>query len=90
MSDNKELVMDVHILLAIFKCFSEQLHSLNDKHNYSLKQKFERMKKVVRQYEKEIDKSMIEANDESIENIYDAFMDSILEAREVALKSINN
>ena len=43
--------------------------------------------KVARIYEREIDKSMEITNDESIENIYDAFMESIIESKELAIEN---
>ena len=46
--------------------------------------------KVAKQYEKEIDKSMHSTQDETIENIYDALMDSILEAKQIAIENYDN
>lgn len=37
-------------------------------------------------YEKEIDKSMHETNDKTIENIYDALMDLICDSKQIAIE----
>tara|TARA_R110001592_G_scaffold44946_1_gene143997 strand:- start:527 stop:805 length:279 start_codon:yes stop_codon:yes gene_type:complete len=78
-------IMDVNVALALVKCLTEQLAGMQWQHSHQIKQKFNKLLKVARQYEKEIDKSMEETNDESIENIYDAFMESIVEGKEIAL-----
>lgn len=85
---NKKEIMDINILLAIFKCFSEQLHSNQGRHTGILKMKYNRVLKVVRQYEKEIDKSMLLTGDNSIEEIYDTLMDTIMESRDIVMDNI--
>jgi hypothetical protein len=86
----KELtqILDINLLLAIFKCFTEQLTAIQGRDKHLVKQKFNKLLKVAQSYEKEVDKSMEESQDESIEQIYDALMENILEGRDVALKSL--
>lgn len=80
-------IMDVNVALALVKCLTEQLAGMQWQHSHQVKQKFNKLLKVARQYEAEIDKSMEASGDESIETIYDAFMDNILEGKEIALKN---
>lgn len=80
--------MDINVALALVKCLTEQLAGMQWQHSYQVKQKFNKLLKVARQYEKEIDKSMELSNDDNIENIYDAFMESIVEAKEIAINNI--
>ena len=81
----QRIMMDVNVTLALVKCLSEQIHGMRWDYKQNLKNKFNKLFKVVKQYENEINKSMDETNDESIELIYDAFMDSICESKEIAL-----
>ena len=78
--------LDVNVTLALVKCLSEQVHGMQWDYSGRLKQKFNRLLNVVRQYEKEIDVSVMEVGDESIEAIYDTFMESIIESKEIALQ----
>tara|TARA_R110000824_G_scaffold81379_2_gene204596 strand:+ start:389 stop:664 length:276 start_codon:yes stop_codon:yes gene_type:complete len=79
-------IMDVNVALALVKCLTEQLAGMQWQHSNQVKQKFNRLLKVARQYEAEIDKSMEASSDQSIETIYDAFMENIIEGKEIALK----
>lgn len=79
-------ILDINMSLAIVKCLSEQLHGMQWEYSHQLKQKFNRLLKVARIYEKEIDKSMKLANDSSIEDIYDTLMDIICDAKELAIE----
>lgn len=78
--------MDVNMTLALVKCLSEQIHGMQWDYKQNLKNKFNKLFRVVKQYENEINKSMDETHDHSIEMIYDALMDSICESKEIALK----
>ena len=82
--------LDINLTLALFKCFTEQLHTLKGKNSYSVKQKFGRLIKAARQYEKEIDDSIKNTEGSSVEDIYDALMDMILEGREAAIKKFKS
>lgn len=79
-------ILDINMTLAIVKCLSEQLHGMQWEYSHQLKQKFNKLLKVARIYEKEIDKSMKLANDSSIEDIYDTLMDIICDAKELAIE----
>ena len=82
----KRIIMDVNMTLALVKCLSEQIHGMQWDYKQNLKNKFNKLFRVVKQYENEINKSMDETHDHSIEMIYDALMDSICESKEIALK----
>ena len=81
MKTNKEIRdlvianLDINLALALVKCISEHL------------QKFNKFLKVAKNYESEIDKSIHETNDETIENIYDALMDSIVESKQISIEN---
>lgn len=79
--------LDINFALALVKCLSEHLHTMQWTHSHRVKMKFNKLLKVARIYESEIDKSMHETNDETIENIYDALMDLILNSKELAIKN---
>tara|TARA_R110000823_G_scaffold305528_1_gene427665 strand:- start:220 stop:525 length:306 start_codon:yes stop_codon:yes gene_type:complete len=79
--------LDVNLALALVKCLSEHLHTMQWTHSQRVKQKFNKFLKVAKQYENEIDKSMHETNDETIENIYDALMDSIVESKQISIEN---
>ena len=55
-------------------------------HSHQVKQKFNKLLKVAKIYEKEIDKSMHATNDKTIENIYDALMDLICDSKQIAIE----
>ena len=81
-----EKTMDINLALALVKCLDEHLHSMQWTHSNQVKQKFNRLFKVAKVYEKEVNKSIDLAGDKSIDAIYDALMDSILEAKQIALE----
>ena len=78
--------LDINFTLALVKCLSEQLHTMQWAHSHQVKQKFNKLLKVAKIYEKEIDKSMHETNDQTIENIYDALMDLICDSKQLAIE----
>ena len=82
-------IMDVNVALAMIKCLTEQLAGMQWQHSYKVKQKFNKLLKVARQYEDEIDKAAEASSDESIEIIYEALMEHIVEGKEIALKQYN-
>tara|TARA_R110001592_G_scaffold344883_1_gene636483 strand:+ start:1385 stop:1690 length:306 start_codon:yes stop_codon:yes gene_type:complete len=79
--------LDVNLALALVKCLSEHLHTMQWTHSQRVKQKFNKLLKVAKNYEAEIDKSIHETNDLTIENIYDALMDSICEAKQISIEN---
>jgi len=80
---NRETQIDVHLLLALFRCFNEQLYLIKDKHKTILKLKFNRLIKVSRAYENEILKLNNGADD--LDKVYDELMELIL----IIKKNIN-
>ncbi len=79
----KEDTLDISILIALFRCFNEQLYNLKGEHSGIVKMKFNRLLKLSSQYEKEIAQEM---NTEEMEAVYDQLMDIVVEVKEVVLK----
>ena len=79
----KEDTLDISILIALFRCFNEQLYNLKGTHAGIVKMKFNRLLKLSSQYEKEIAQDM---NTEEMEAVYDQLMDIVVEVKEVVLK----
>ena len=75
----KEQILEIHLLMATFRCFNEQLYNLKGTHSGVMKLKFNRLLKVARQYEREI----VEFTEESkeLELIYDNMMDLLIEIK---------
>lgn len=71
--------VDIIFIIILFKAFHEMLYSMKGKHSKVTKQKFNRLVKVARQYEKDINKWV--ENSEELEEIYDQFMDLLIEAK---------
>ena len=84
----QERAIDVLLTSALFRCFNEQLYSIKGSHSYALKLKFNRLVKVGRQYEAEIQRHY--GKDPNIESIYDELMELILVVRTSIVKSIEN
>ena len=90
MTNKREQVvanLDINLALALVKCLSEHLHTMQWTHSQRVKQKFNKFLKVAKNYESEIDKSIHETSDQTIENIYDALMDSICEAKQISIEN---
>jgi len=79
----KEDTLDISILIALFRCFNEQLYNLKGAHAGIVKMKFNRLLKLSSQYEKEIAQEM---NTEEMEAVYDQLMDIVVEIKQVVLK----
>jgi|TARA_R100000482_G_C5039161_1_gene107573 hypothetical protein len=75
----KEQIIEIHLLMATFRCFNEQLYNVKGTHSGVMKMKFNRLLKVARQYEREI----VEFNEGSkeLELIYDNMMDLLIEIK---------
>lgn len=74
---NKDQQIDLAILLATFKSFSEQLHNIKGLHNGMLKKKFNLLLNTTKMYEKQIDRDWLEENQQVIEELTDAITDFI-------------
>ena len=72
----KEQATELNLLLATFRCFTEQLFQLKGTHAGLVKRKFNRLVKVAGQYEKEV----LKYTDDSpeLEDIYDALMEVMI------------
>lgn len=84
----QEQTIDILLVCALFRCFNEQLYTVKGNHSQLLKLKFNRLLKVARQYDLEIQKHYEE--DENIEAIYDELMELIVTIRESIIKSVEN
>lgn len=80
--------IEVVVLLALVKCVSEQCAVLKDQHSMNVKQKFNRLLKAARVYEKEIDVIMESTGDFNIENVYDTIMETINESKTIVYEQI--
>lgn len=77
----REEVIDIHMLLATFRCFHEQLYTMKGKHTKVLKMKFKRLIGVARAYENEILK--LNNNQDDLDTIYDAMMEVINDSKQL-------
>ena len=80
---DKKDTIDLLLLLATFRSFNEQLYNLKGTHSKIVKLKFNRLLKVARSYENEI--QTFTENNEQLEAVYDCLMDVILDVKEQAL-----
>lgn len=75
----KEHTTDLLLLIAMFRCFNEQLYNLKGSHAGIVKLKFNRLLKVSAQYEREI-LQWTEGSKE-LEVIYDSLMEVLIEVK---------
>ncbi len=78
------------ILLALVKCVSEQCYILNHQHKMQVKQKFNRLFKAAKQYEKEIDLIMESTGDFGVESVYDTIMETINDSKTKVYEQIKD
>ena len=82
-ASTREEAVDLNLLIAMFRCFTEQLYCLKGHHSRIVKLKFNRLVKVARQYEKELVGSL---DNEGIDVIYDSLMDIVTDVRTKVLE----
>ena len=75
----KEHTTELLLLIAMFRCFNEQLYNLKGAHAGIIKLKFNRLLKVAAQYEREINQ-WTEGSKE-LELIYDSLMEVLIEVK---------
>jgi hypothetical protein len=75
-----ENALDMILVVAMFRCFNEQLYTLKGVHKKVLKQRFNRLCNVASLYEKQIVKTL--GDDVGYDKVYDELMDVILEIKE--------
>jgi hypothetical protein len=75
----KEHTTDLLLLIAMFRCFNEQLYSLKGIHAGIIKLKFNRLLKVAAQYEREI--TQWTEGSKELELIYDSLMEVLIEVK---------
>ncbi len=79
----KEQKVELNLLIAIFRCFNEQLYNLKGAHSKVVKMKFNRLLRTSDQYEKEI---INWTNNDDIDIVYDNMMDLIIEVKKQVLE----
>ncbi len=79
----KEQTIELNLLIAIFRCFNEQLYNLKGAHSKVVKMKFNRLMRTADQYEKEI---INWTNNDDIDIVYDNMMDLIIEVKKQVLE----
>ena len=77
-------------MLALIKCVSEQCYILNHQHKMQVKQKFNRLFKAAKQYEKEIDLIMESTGDFGVESVYDTMMETINDSKPKVYEQITD
>ena len=75
----KEHTTDLLLLIAMFRCFNEQLYNLKGAHSNLIKLKFNRLLKVAAQYEREI--TQWTEGSKELELIYDSLMEVLIEVK---------
>lgn len=78
----KEEQIDLLLLLATYKSFSEQLYNIKGLHKGLLKKKFNLLQNYVKAYEKQIDSNWLKQNQQVIEQLNDAITDMVYMIRE--------
>ena len=75
----KEHKTELLLLIAMFRCFNEQLYNLKGSHAGIIKLKFNRLLKVAAQYEREI--TQWTEGSKELELIYDSLMEVLIEVK---------
>ena len=75
----KEHTADLLLLIAMFRCFNEQLYNLKGAHAGIIKLKFNRLLKVAAQYERQI--TQWTEGSKELEPIYDSLMEVLIEVK---------
>jgi|TARA_R100000030_G_scaffold63597_1_gene48276 hypothetical protein len=75
----KEHTADLLLLIAMFRCFNEQLYNLKGAHAGIIKLKFNRLLKVAAQYERQI--TQWTEGSKELELIYDSLMEVLIEVK---------
>ena len=75
----KEHTTDLLLLIAMFRCFNEQLYNLKGAHAGIIKLKFNRLLKVAAQYERQI--TQWTEGSKELELIYDSLMEVLIEVK---------
>ena len=75
----KEHTADLLLLIAMFRCFNEQLYNFKGAHAGIIKLKFNRLLKVAAQYERQI--TQWTEGSKELELIYDSLMEVLIEVK---------
>ena len=74
--------LDLLLLLATFKSFSEQIYNMKDVHKGLAKRRFNILLNAINGYEKVLDKDWLKENQDVIEQLSDAVTDMIYTIRD--------
>jgi hypothetical protein len=74
--------LDLLLLLATFKSFSEQIYNMKDVHKGLVKRRFNILLNAINGYEKVLDKDWLKENQDVIEQLSDAVTDMIYTIRD--------
>jgi len=76
----KEQQVDIFLLVAMMRCFNEQLYNIKGTHSQKLKMIFNNLVKTSRRYENEVLKWT--ENNDNLEVIYDNMMDVLVQVKQ--------
>ena len=86
----EENQLNLLLLLATFKSFSEQLYNLKGEHSGLVKKKFNMLMNAVSSYERTIDEEWLKENKSVIEDLNDSVTDFIYTLRDESIKRNTN
>lgn len=86
----EENQLNLLLLLATFKSFSEQLYNLKGEHSGLVKKKFNMLMNAASSYERTIDEEWLKENKSVIEGLNDSVTDFIYTLRDESIKRNTN
>lgn len=86
----EENQLNLLLLLATFKSFSEQLYNLKGEHSGLVKKKFNMLMNAASSYERTIDEEWLKENKSVIEDLNDSVTDFIYTLRDECIKRNTN
>ena len=86
----EENQLNLLLLLATFKSFSEQLYNLKGEHSGLVKKKFNMLMNAVSSYERTIDEEWLKENKSVIDDLNDSVTDFIYILRDESIKRNTN
>jgi|TARA_R110002020_G_C15953280_1_gene745833 hypothetical protein len=86
----EENQLNLLLLLATFKSFSEQLYNLKGEHSGLVKKKFNMLMNAASSYERTIDEEWLKENKSVIEDLNDSVTDFIYTLRDESIKRNTN
>ena len=86
----EENQLNLLLLLATFKSFSEQLYNLKGEHSGLVKKRFNMLMNAASSYERTIDEEWLKENKSVIEDLNDSVTDFIYTLRDESIKRNTN